>query len=80
MSVACSILKGDFPLNITWLFNGRVINDPTISINKVNKKLNTLSIDSVNAEYTGEYTCRAENLAGFATYSAYLYIHGTSSI
>nr|XP_015838908.1 PREDICTED: Down syndrome cell adhesion molecule isoform X36 [Tribolium castaneum] len=75
VSVACSISKGDLPLNITWLFNGVIINSPGVLINQVTKKLSTLSIDSATADHTGEYTCRAANRAGFATFSAYLYIH-----
>jgi hypothetical protein len=62
------------------MFNGVKINGLGVLVNQVTKKLSTLSIDTVSAEQAGEYTCKAENLAGFATYSAHLYIHGIKPI
>lgn len=77
MSVACSVVKGDTPLNITWFLNGKTIEYYSgIVVNMVNKKLSTLSIDSVNAEHMGEYSCLAQNGAGSTSYSAYLHVNG----
>lgn len=77
ISVACSVVKGDMPLNITWLLNGKRVGQyDGVVVNMVNKKLSTLSIDSVSAEHTGVYMCRAENVAGTASYSAELRVNG----
>lgn len=77
-SVSCSISKGDLPLNITWHFNDRLTKSENgITITEVNKRLSALSIESVQAEHAGRYTCIAKNAAGFDSYSAYLNVNGT---
>lgn len=73
----CSIIKGDLPVAITWLHNNETLsNGEGISITQVNKKLSTLSIDSVHALNIGEFTCVASNKAGASTYSSYLHVNG----
>lgn len=42
-----------------------------------NKKVSTLSIDSVSFETAGEYICVARNRAGSTTFSAVLNVNGT---
>ncbi|XP_018577221.1 Down syndrome cell adhesion molecule-like protein Dscam2 isoform X9 [Anoplophora glabripennis] len=76
VSLACSINKGDLPLNITWEFNGTSLRDMYgVTVSMVNKRLSTLSIESVQADNAGEYKCIARNLAGYAEHSAYLYVN-----
>lgn len=78
ISLTCSINKGDLPIEITWLHkNNSVTNDPSIILTRVNKKISTLSIESVQAEHIGEYTCLAKNKAGIATHSTFLHVNGT---
>lgn len=78
-SVSCSISKGDLPLEIFWQFNDRSLRNVLgITISKVNKRLSALSIESVQAEHAGRYTCIAKNAAGSDSYSAYLNVNGTS--
>lgn len=77
-SVLCSITKGDFPVDFTWLLNGRrIISDDNISIMRSNKRTSQLSIDSVQAEHAGEYMCIAHNKAGNASHSTSLQVNGT---
>lgn len=79
VSVSCSILKGDHPMEITWTHNNEEINStnyPDISISKNGKKLSVLLIDSVAARHVGEYTCIASNLAGFRSHAATLAVNG----
>lgn len=65
------------PFNVSWWLNGRPVDYfEGISVNMVNKKLSTLSIDSVNAIHSGEYACKVENRAGQAEYKAYLRVNG----
>lgn len=77
VSLTCSIKEGDLPLKITWMHNNRTVEDDFgISVVRVNKKISTLSIDSVQADHAGEYTCQAKNKAGIARHSAYLKVNG----
>jgi len=80
-SVTCSVVKGDTPITINWFFNGTEIkSNDEITISKVGKKISMLSIESVRAEYVGEYTCVAKNAAGATNISTYLYINGLNLI
>ncbi|KAJ8967482.1 hypothetical protein NQ314_002796 [Rhamnusium bicolor] len=75
-SVQCTIFKGDFPLNITWLHNNRTIgNDIGILVSKIGKKVSSLTIESVGADHSGLYTCLARNRAGSFSYSAELNVN-----
>ncbi|CAL7934265.1 unnamed protein product [Xylocopa violacea] len=77
VSATCSIMKGDFPVEIVWKFNGRTIgfNDQDISITKINKHMSALSIESVAARHAGEYTCVATNRAGNVSHSTTLAVN-----
>lgn len=74
----CTVNKGDFPLNITWVLNEKpVTNINGINVLKTNKRISQLSIESISAEHVGEYICIASNIAGTITHSAYLHVNGT---
>ncbi|KAI4460603.1 basigin related [Holotrichia oblita] len=76
VSVACSVYKGDLPLHITWLLNGKhALDYQGITVNLVNKKLSTLTIDSVDAIHAGQYTCLAKNLAGESSFTKNLTVN-----
>lgn len=75
----CAVTKGDFPIEIVWLFNGKPIDSSLgITVGYMNKRISTISIESVSAENAGEYTCIAKNPAGVTSYSAKLNINGTN--
>ncbi|XP_043478457.1 Down syndrome cell adhesion molecule-like protein Dscam2 isoform X47 [Leptopilina heterotoma] len=76
-SVQCAIGKGDLPLEISWMFDGRPIEfdqSDTIKIDNGNRR-KLLTIESVSARHAGEYTCVASNLAGSVSRSANLVIN-----
>ncbi|XP_026295728.1 Down syndrome cell adhesion molecule isoform X48 [Apis mellifera] len=77
ISATCSILKGDFPMDISWAFDGTPI-DPERSdqytITK-SKRLSVLAIDAVAARHAGEYTCTASNRAGASSHTAALAVN-----
>ncbi|PBC29921.1 Titin [Apis cerana cerana] len=77
VSATCSIMKGDFPVEIVWKFNGRAIgfNDPDLTITRINRHMSALSIESVAARHAGEYTCVATNRAGNVTHSTTLAVN-----
>lgn len=76
-STQCAVTKGDLPLNIRWLFNGKPVNIlHGVAIAKMNQRISMLSIESVDAIHAGEYLCVAENLAGEGRYSTILNVNG----
>ncbi|XP_023287721.1 hemicentin-1-like [Orussus abietinus] len=78
VSATCSILKGDFPVEIQWSLNGEEISSRThsdVAITKTGSKTSVLTIDSVAARHAGEYTCVASNLAGTTSRSAILSVN-----
>ncbi|XP_043801764.1 Down syndrome cell adhesion molecule-like protein Dscam2 isoform X15 [Apis laboriosa] len=77
ISATCSILKGDFPMDITWAFNGSPIDSERsdqYTITK-SKRLSVLAIDAVAARHAGEYTCTASNKAGASSHTAVLAVN-----
>lgn len=78
LTVSCSILKGDLPIEITWAHNGIPIRRSRSDINIVatSRKNSILTIESVAASHAGEYTCSASNLAGATSQSATLAVNG----
>lgn len=80
-AVQCTITKGDSPIHISWIFRDRIIQTSTggVTISQINKRISTLSIESVAENHSGEYTCCARNTAGEANHTAHLYVNGASS-
>lgn len=76
-TVQCVVAEGDFPLQISWLFN----NSPTseamgITISQVGRRNSILTIDSISAFNVGKYICKVENSAGMAAYATELSVNG----
>lgn len=77
-SLTCTVHKGDLPIQISWFLNNQSAETlQGISIMRTNKRISQLSIDSVQAEHSGEFTCQARNKAGITKYSANLHVNGT---
>lgn len=77
ISAHCTVTKGDLPISIQWYLNGRLVNENDgILTGYLGKKINSLAIDSVQAEHNGEYTCSATNLAGSSNFTTYLHVNG----
>lgn len=78
-SIQCAVLKGDLPLEITWMFNDKPITRERtdVTVSSSGKRLRQLTIESVNAGHAGEYTCVASNVAGSTSKSALLHVNGT---
>lgn len=77
-SLYCTVNKGDNPVNIEWFLNGRpVLGMDGISVDHYKKKVSNLNIESVRAEHSGKYTCRATNWAGSAYYATVLVVNGS---
>jgi hypothetical protein len=77
-AVQCTVVKGDSPIHIVWLFNGTELNSGDgVTVMKSGTRLSSLSIESVKADNSGEYTCLARNAAGASNYTAHLHVNGT---
>lgn len=79
-SIQCAVSKGDFPLEITWMFRGEPLNSDQFGyiFSDSGKRVKQLTIESVNAKNAGEYTCVASNAAGSTSSSAILDVNGIS--
>lgn len=78
VTATCTVIKGDYPIEIEWALNGKPIvsSYPDISIVSTSKRVSLLTIDSVSASHAGEYTCTASNAAGGTSCSASLAVNG----
>ncbi|KAI1289732.1 Down syndrome cell adhesion molecule-like protein 1 -like protein [Halotydeus destructor] len=77
-SILCSVSQGDLPLTIRWYKDDKEIKgtDMTgISVIHVSQFTSNLLFDALRPQHRGNYTCRATNAAGFASYSSLLTIH-----
>lgn len=75
--LTCAVIHGDFPYNMTWLFNERPISYSSgVSILMVGKRSSSLNIDSVSGQHAGKYSCIGKNIAGSASISTSLSIRG----
>lgn len=66
-------------MEIIWSHNDHILKGSDnygITTTRINKRLSSLSIEDVQAEHSGTYTCNVTNRAGSVTYSANLVING----
>lgn len=76
-SVTCAVIKGDLPLEVSWMFNDHIIgSDQSDIVIDNGKRRKQLTIESVSARHAGEYTCVASNIAGSVSRTAILDING----
>lgn len=75
VTVSCSVIKGDLPVEIAWLHDNKSVSDD-VNVVKISKKVSTLTIESVQAHHSGTYTCLVRNSAGSAAHSAELQVNG----
>lgn len=73
----CTVKDGDLPLQISWLLNGKTVSDfLDISIVPAGSRGSILTIESVQYEHAGNFTCEAQNKAGKAEYIVGLQVNG----
>lgn len=78
VTLTCSIHKGDLPINLSWLHNNISIGyNDGILVSKIGQRNSVITIEAVNDDHRGIYTCVAVNKAGFASSSAKLNVNGT---
>jgi Down syndrome cell adhesion molecule len=73
------VSKGDPPLDISWLKDGRQLTqtDPELMIRHLDEFTSSLAIGALSPRHSGNYTCVARNLVASAAHSAALSVNGT---
>lgn len=78
ITVMCAVPDGDLPIEINWFLNGKsIVEFSGISSTKFGKRNQVLSIESVAADHSGNYTCSSKNHAGSVNYTTELKVYGT---
>lgn len=77
VQLTCHVSKGDSPINISWNFHGRDMSSHLgMSTTKMGERTSFLTISSVTATHSGNYTCIAKNKAGQISYTTSLNVNG----
>lgn len=77
VQINCFVAKGDLPLKINWNFHGEDLSSRKgMSTSRMGKRTKFLTIESLTAAHSGNYTCTAENDAGMVSYTAKLLVSG----
>ncbi|CAN7983561.1 unnamed protein product, partial [Ixodes pacificus] len=72
VSTHCLTSSGGSEVALSWLKDGRDVGDTKNVFVETNKGLSTILIDPVDISNAGNYTCIAENRAGFDSFTAIL--------
>jgi hypothetical protein len=76
----CHVSKGDTPLKITWNFHGEELSSHMgITTTKIGDRTSLLTISSVMAGHSGNFTCTAQNTAGSISHTATVHVNGSVS-
>lgn len=78
-SLTCSVTKGDAPLTVTWLKDGKPL-DPKhhLAVQQVDQFNSILLIESLSPEHNGNYSCVARNPAAEVVHTQRLVVNGIS--
>lgn len=71
------VAQSDPPPRITWLKDGSMLTDTSISVSYPSPMMSLLVIPQSQKTHAGEYTCVAENPAGQVTKSSKLNVKGS---
>ena len=79
--IYCNVAQGDLPLTITWLKDGKPLNqlnDPLakVSIREMDQFSKALLMEQLSPVNNGNYTCQVSNDAATVTHSAQLIVNG----
>lgn len=78
-SLSCTVAIGDYPMQIAWFKDGKpLITESNLKVLQVSHYSISLIFEWLTSANRGNYTCKASNQAGHASYSAYLNIDGKS--
>lgn len=77
VQLTCHVAKGDLPLRIRWTHNGLPL-FPHLGVmaSKIGERISLLTVETVKAVHSGNYSCVASNNAGNTSYTAELLVNG----
>ena len=77
-TLTCTVARGDSPLTLMWMKDGEPIPRGKSSYKVLNfDEFNSmLTLESLNLEHIGNYSCRASNPAGTSSVETQLIVYG----
>ncbi|CAN8014260.1 unnamed protein product, partial [Ixodes persulcatus] len=79
--VYCNIARGDPPVSISWLRDGKPLKSgPDLEVRVLDAFSVALAIEALSPSHNGNYTCLASNAAASVNYTAPLRVHGELAI
>ena len=77
-TLTCTVARGDSPLTLMWMKDGEPIPRGKSSYKVLNfDEFNSmLTLESLNLEHIGNYSCRASNPAGESSVETQLIVYG----
>ncbi|XP_024945332.1 Down syndrome cell adhesion molecule-like protein Dscam2 isoform X13 [Cephus cinctus] len=75
-TLTCSVTRGDLPLSISWLKDGRSMGpSERVTVTNVDQFNSILMIESLSPDHNGNYSCVARNLAAEVSHTQRLVVH-----
>ncbi|XP_011264853.2 Down syndrome cell adhesion molecule-like protein Dscam2 isoform X8 [Camponotus floridanus] len=75
-TLTCSVTRGDQPLSITWLKDGRSMGpSERVTVTSVDQYNSILMIESLSPDHNGNYSCVARNVAAEVSHTQRLVVH-----
>ncbi|XP_033322593.1 Down syndrome cell adhesion molecule 2 isoform X5 [Megalopta genalis] len=75
-TLTCSVTRGDLPLSISWLKDGRSMGpSERVSVTNVDQYNSILMIERLSPDHNGNYSCVARNLAAEVSHTQRLVVH-----
>jgi hypothetical protein len=76
-TLTCSVTRGDLPLSITWLKDGRSMGpSERVTVTNMDQYNSILMIESLSPDHNGNYSCVARNVAAEVSHTQRLVVHG----
>jgi hypothetical protein len=76
-TLTCSVTRGDLPLSITWLKDGRSMGpSERVTVTNMDQYSSILMIESLSPDHNGNYSCVARNVAAEVSHTQRLVVHG----
>lgn len=75
-AISCQILEGDLPVSFKWERNGKqILGTGNEVIRRLDEYSTSLVIEKISADYSGNYTCIASNIAGIEKFTVPLTVN-----
>lgn len=77
--IFCSVIKGDPPINIRWLKDGRPLTSSPltgVSVSTIDEYSSAIVINKLTLGHRGNYTCIASNAASSSNFTALAVVYG----